>query len=139
MSQRPPLIPPPSERASATIPNASRRQRAQRRSHPPMTPTTMSATTSEDDRLRAEWRTDVTRELERSSQAHQQTAVILERLSNHFDDLDRRVTALEKAPQSEARERETRAGLSLQALYVGVAVGALILSILSPHLALTFH
>ena len=99
----------------------------------------MSAATSEDDRLRAEWRTDVTRELERSAQAHQQTAVILERLSNRLDEHDRRIAALEKAPQSEARERETRAGLSLQALYTGVAVCALLVAILSPHIALTLH
>ena len=135
MSQHPLIPPPPETRASATLPNASRRQRANRRSNPSMTPTTMN----EDDRLRAEWRTDVTRELERSAQAHQQTAVILERLSNRLDEHDRRLAALESAPQSEARERTERAGLSLQALYVGVAVCALVLSILSPHIAISLH
>lgn len=138
MAQRPPIVPPPSDqRASATLPNPSRRQRASRRSHPPMT--MMSAATSEDDRLRAEWRTDVTRELERSAQAHQQTAVILERLSNRLDEHDRRIAALEQAPGQQAQQQQTRAGLNLQAVYVGVAICALVVAILSPHLSLALH
>ena len=102
------------------------------------------------DTWERDWRGEVMRQLremdearreDAAQQAEQQreNAVILERHLARLDEHDRRIAALEKAPQSEARERTERAGLSLQALYVGVAVCALVLSILSPHIAISLH
>jgi porphobilinogen deaminase len=76
------------------------------------------------------------RQLDESAVAHQQAAVILERLSNRLDEHDRRIATLESRPD---RDRQTLLGvgnLSANALYVVVALVALALS-LAPHL--TFH
>lgn len=93
----------------------------------------------ENARYFDEWRRSVTRDLAESARLHSQAAVTFERVNSRLDEHDRRIAALERAPAAEAQQQQTRAGLNLQAVYLGVAICALIVAILSPHLGLTFH
>lgn len=81
-----------------------------------------------------DWRTDVTRQLDESAEKQAQTAVILERLSNRLDEHDRRINALETAPQQRRQDAYQRRGLTLNELYVLVTALGVLFAILSPHL-----
>lgn len=87
------------------------------------------------DTWEQDWRADVMRQLSESATSHQQTAVILERLSNRFDEHDRRIEALEQAPAQRRGDAYTRRGLTIQELYVAVTTLAVIAAMLAPHLA----
>lgn len=102
------------------------------------------------DTWERDWRGEVMRQLREMDEARQaaaaqqaaqqqSNAVILERHLARLDEHDRRIAALESAPVQQAQQQQTRVGLNLQALYTGVAICALLVAILSPHLALTFH
>lgn len=78
-----------------------------------------------------DWRGDVMRQLKASAGAHQQTAVILERLTARLDEHDRRISALEEQPSN------TRANVNVtsQVAIAALALGALLLS-LATHVTL---
>ena len=89
-----------------------------------------------------DWRGDVMRQLRESSEAHQQAAVILERLSNRLDEHDRRIKSLEDAPQKAqaAQIAETaRRGLTTQEILAVVGVLTFTLAVFAPHVSIFFH
>ena len=68
-----------------------------------------------------------TKAIDRVAVATQQTAVILERLNSRLDEQERRITSLELQPS----ESRARFGTASQAIYTGIAIVALIISLAS--------
>ncbi|HET9109686.1 MAG TPA: hypothetical protein VFN78_02560 [Ktedonobacterales bacterium] len=83
-----------------------------------------------------EWRADVTRRVDDTERNQQQAAIILERLTNRLDEHDRRLTALEQAPETRERKVVALGGLTTNVVYVLLLVGSLLLSA-SAHIS--FH
>lgn len=83
-----------------------------------------------------EWRADVSRRQDDTERSQQQAAIILERLTNRLDEHDRRLTALEQAPETRERKVIAVGGLTTNVLYLVLLVGSLLLSA-SAHIS--FH
>lgn len=84
------------------------------------------------------WRQDVTHQLHESGQAHQQTAIILERLGNRLDEHDRRIGALESQPDRTRTAITQYGGCSSQLVMMAfiafdaiVGLGGLITAVVS--------
>ena len=83
-----------------------------------------------------EWRANVDQQINEQAEDQQRTAIILERLTNRLDEHDRRIKALEDEPRQRRSEALARRGVSLQEVYLVLLGVGLVLSILTPHLAL---
>ncbi len=79
-----------------------------------------------------DWREQVSEQLSASQQTHQQTMVVLERVIGRIDALEHRVVGLEKTPDSARTWVTSGGGCLAQALGVGVAVMAMLMSIAMP-------
>lgn len=82
-----------------------------------------------------EWRADVNQQLDDAAHMLQQANIVLERLTNRLDEYDRRITALEQAPQQRERTVIGVGGLLGNAACVAIALAALLLSVAS-HISL---
>lgn len=83
-----------------------------------------------------EWRTDTDDRMDRHDTALQKTALILERLTNRFDEHDRRINALEERPREAREARLGERNLTAQLWLVGCGL-LTVLAYLLPHLS--FH
>lgn len=84
-----------------------------------------------------EWRSDVNQQLDDSARMLQTNQIILERLTNHLDDLERRTSKLESAPAERERQVVGIGGLVGQGFYILLSAMAIIIALLAPHVA--FH
>lgn len=84
-----------------------------------------------------EWRANVNTELAESARMLQQANIILERHTNHLDDMERRIAKLENAPIERERQVIGFGGLIGQGFYILLSVTAILIALLSPHIA--FH
>ena len=81
-----------------------------------------------------EWRDNVTKQLAENSETLARTAVALERLSNRWDEHDRRIEALESQPANARANISSYGAVSIMAVTGLIALLSLIIT-LTAHLS----
>lgn len=124
--------------APSARPRGGRARSAQRKANTPMNAsmnTPMNALTREESSYSREWRAQVSDALKVSAEKHQQTAIILERLTGQLDEHDARLRALEERPKRQQATVVGVGGLIGQYAYLLIA-GMLLWLALAPHVSL---
>lgn len=84
-----------------------------------------------------EWRANMDGQVNETARMLQQAQIILERHTNHLDDMERRIAKLESAPAERERQVVGFGGLIGQGFYILLSATAILIALLAPHIA--FH